>query len=131
MNGNTPYAGLPGTAQAGHRTNADLPELTSDEKRRFRRDVSRIAAHTREFLPDEYVIDASVSHSAGGPQARVAVQPPVGHPVTAGFTPDEDDFEAGEVVEDDDRREVARGLAASAALQVKQHVADSVTPTAR
>lgn len=131
MNGNTPYAGQPGTTEAGHRTAADLPELSADEKRRFRRDVSRIAARTREFLPDEYVIDASVTHSAGGPQAQVAVQPPVGHPVTAGFTPDEDDFDADDVVGDDDRQEVARGLAASAALQVKQHVADNVTPTAR
>lgn len=133
MNGNTPYAGLPGTTQAGHRTTADLPDLSSDEKRRFRQDVTRIAAHTREFLPDDYVIDASVSHGAGGPQARVAVQPPVGHPVTAGFQPDEEDFEADaeEIVGDDDRREVARGLAASAALQVKQHIGDSVTPTAR
>ena len=131
MNGNTPYGGLPGTTQAGRRTNADLPELTSDERRRFRRDVTRIAARTREFLTDEYVIDASVNHGAAGPQARVAVQPPIGHPVTAGVTPDETDFEAGEVVDDADRQEVARGLAASAALQVKQHVEDGVTPTAR
>jgi len=131
MNGNTPYAGQPGTTQAGKRTTADLPDLSTDEKRRFRRDVTAIATRTREFLPDEYAIDADVSHGAGGPQARVAVQPPVGHPVTAGFTPEEEDFDAGQVVDDEDCQEVARGLAASAALQVKQAVADNVTPTAR
>jgi len=131
MNGNTPYAGQPGTTQAGKRTSADLVELSSEEKRRFRQDVSTIAARTRDFLPDEYAIDSDISHSAGGPQARVAVQPPVGHPVTAGFTPDEEDFDAENVVDEEDVAEVARGLAASAALQVKQAVADNVTPTAR
>jgi hypothetical protein len=131
MNGNTPYAGQPGTTQAGKRANADLVELSNDEKRRFRQDVTRIAARTREYLPDEYAIDSDISHSAGGPQARVAVQPPVGHPVTAGFTPNEEDFDAENVVDEEDVGEVARGLAASAALQVKQAVADNVTPTAR
>lgn len=131
MNGNTPYAGQPGTAQAGKRTSADLPDLDPDAKRRFRQDVSRIADHTRDFLPDEYAIDADISHGAGGPEARVAVQPPVGRPVSAGFTPGEDDFEAERVVDEEDCQEVARGLAASAALQVKQAVSDNVTPTAR
>ncbi|AGN00893.1 hypothetical protein L593_04720 [Salinarchaeum sp. Harcht-Bsk1] len=131
MNGNTPYAGQPGTTQAGKRANDDLVDLSSDEKRRFRQDVTRIATRTREFLPDEYAIDADISHSAGGPQGRVAVQPPVGHPVTAGFTPNEEDFDAENVVDDEDVGEVARGLAASAALQVKQAVANNVTPTAR
>lgn len=131
MNGNTPYAGRPGTTQAGKRTSADLPDLSSDEKRRFRQDVSRIAARTREFLPDEYAIDSDISHGAGGPQARVAVQPPVGRPVSAGFTPEQDDFDADRIVDEEDAQEVARGLAASAALQVKQAVSDNVTPTAR
>lgn len=131
MNGNTPYAGQPGTTQAGKRANADLVELSHEEKRRFRQDVSSIAARTRDFLPDEYAIDADISHSAGGPQGRIAVQPPIGHPVTAGFSPNEEDFEAERVVDEEDVDEVARGLAASAALQVKQAVADNVTPTAR
>ena len=130
MNGNTPYAGLPGVTQAGQRAAADVPELTLEQKRVLQRNVTQIAARTREFLPDEYIVDADVSDGVGGPQALVAVQPPIGHPVSAGFTPD---IEAApeDVITEDDRDEVARGLAASAVLQVKQAVSNDVTPTAR
>ncbi|MFC6729760.1 DUF5811 family protein, partial [Natronoarchaeum mannanilyticum] len=69
MNGNTPYAGSPGTTQAGKRATADLPELTGEQKRALRRDVSRIADQTRAYLPDEYGVDADVSQAAGGPRA--------------------------------------------------------------
>ena len=130
MNGNTPYAGLPGVAQAGQRASADVPTLTGQQKRTLHRDVSRIAARTRELLPDEYVVDADVSNGMQGPQVTVAVRPPVGHPVSAGFSPDiEADTE--ELISPDDREEVARGLAASAAYQVKQAFSDGVKPTAR
>jgi hypothetical protein len=131
MNGNTPYAGAPGITQAGKRAVTDLPELTSDQKRALRRDVASIAARTREFLPSEYVVDSDISHGSGGPRATVAVQPPVGHPVSAGFAPDNDDLESDPLIDAEDRSEVARGLAASAALLVKQAVQDDVTPTAR
>ncbi|WP_254766826.1 DUF5811 family protein [Salinilacihabitans rarus] len=133
MNGNTPYAGLPGVTQAGQRAAADVPALSRDQKRVLHRDVSRIAARTRELLPDEYAVDSQISAGVAGPQVTVAVQPPVGHPVSAGFSPDVD--EATEITEAiidaDERDEVARGLAASAALQVKQAVSDDVKPTAR
>ncbi|MFC4247338.1 DUF5811 family protein [Natribaculum luteum] len=132
MNGNTPYAGLPGVTQAGHRTAADIPDLSRDQKRTLHRDVSRIAARTREFLPSEYVVDSEISQGVSGPQVTVAVQPPIGHPVSAGFSPE---LEVGETPEEiitaDERDEVARGLAASAALQVKQAINQGVTPTAR
>lgn len=131
MNGNTPYAGLPGSTQAGKRASADVPELTAEQKRRLRADVSRIAALTREFLPDEYVVDGDISQGVGGPQATVAVQPPVGNPISAGFTPDVDEFDDDDLIDPEDQAEVARGLAASAALQVKHAISDSVTPTAR
>ena len=131
MNGNTPYAGTPGITQAGRRATADLPDLTADQKRALRQNVARIAAQTREFLPDEYLVDADVTHGASGPQARIAVQPPIGHPVSAGFAPEDDDFEEDPLIDDEDRSEVARGLAASAALQVKQAIQSDVTPTAR
>ena len=130
MNGNTPYAGLPGVTQAGRRTAADVPALTGDQRRTLRRDVSRIAARTREFLPDEYVVDAEISTGIAGPQVTVAVRPPIGHPVSAGFSPTLED-DPDELIGADDRDEVARGLAASAALQVKLAVGDDVTPTAR
>ncbi|RZV11687.1 DUF5811 family protein [Natrinema hispanicum] len=132
MNGNTPYAGLPGETGAGQRAAADVPDLSSAQKRLLHRDVSRIASRTREFLPNEYVVDADVSSGMTGPQVTVAVRPPVGHAVSAGFTPDlEDAVAAEEVITADERDEVARGLAASAALQVKQAVNDSVRPTGK
>ncbi|ELY92816.1 hypothetical protein C483_06702 [Natrialba hulunbeirensis JCM 10989] len=130
MNGNTPYAGLPGETAAGQRAAADVPDLSSSQKRLLHRDVSRIAARTREFLPSEYAVDADVSTGATGPQVTVAVRPPVGHAVSAGFTPDLEDV-SEEVITSDERDEVARGLAASAALQVKQAVSDAMTPTAK
>ncbi|RQG96720.1 DUF5811 family protein [Natrarchaeobius oligotrophus] len=130
MNGNTPYAGLPGETQAGQRAAADVPELSRSQKRLLHRDVSRIAAQTREFLPDEYVVDADVTTGIAGPQVTVAVRPPVGHAVSAGFTPDLEDA-TEEIITSDERNEVARGLAASAALQVKQAVSENVTPTGK
>lgn len=131
MNGNTPYAGLPGETGAGQRAAADVPDLSSAQKRLLHRDVSRIAARTREFLPNEYIVDADVSTSLTGPQVTVAVRPPVGHPVSAGFTPDLEEAATEEVITADERDEVAQGLAASAALQVKQAVSDSVRPTGK
>ncbi|SFS42902.1 DUF5811 family protein [Halostagnicola kamekurae] len=134
MNGNTPYAGLPGVTGAGKRAAADIPEISNTQKRTLHRDVSRIAARTREFLPNEYVVDSDISQGTAGPQVTVAVRPPVGHAVSAGFTPDlETDLEdaADEVIDADERDEVARGLAASAALQVKQALSNNVKPTAR
>jgi hypothetical protein len=133
MNGNNPHAGLPGITKAGKRSQVDVPDLTPDQKRALRREVSRIAARTRDFLPDEYVVNANVANGVGGPRATVAVRPPVGQPVSADFSPDENDLTAeGYVpIDADDREEVARGLAASAALQVKRSIADDVMPTAR
>ncbi|QFU82574.1 DUF5811 family protein [Natronorubrum aibiense] len=132
MNGNTPYAGLPGETGAGQRAAADVPDLSRAQKRLLHRDVSRIAARTREFLPDEYVVDSEISSGLTGPQVTVAVRPPVGHAVSAGFTPDVDEVAAAdEVITAAERDEVARGLAASAALQVKQAISNGVTPTAK
>ncbi len=128
MNGNNPYAGVPGEVRAGRRAPADVPELSPDAKRDLRRSVAAIAARTREYLPDEYDVGSDLSAGGDGAQATVAVRPPIGHPVSAGFVPADEPEEA---ISDDDREEVARGLAATAALQVKQALGDGVTPTAR
>ncbi len=131
MNGNTPHAGLPGIAPAGKRDPADMPEITADQKRALRAEVTQIAARTRKFLPDEYVVNANVSRGVAGPRATVAVDPPIGEPVSAGFSPDLEDVDEGSPIPiDGDPDEVARGLAAGAVLQVKQSL-DDVTPTAR
>jgi hypothetical protein len=128
MNGNNPYAGAPGVVGAGQ-PSADADDLSTAEVQRLRRAVAGIVAQTRTYLPDSYAIGSELSHGSGGPQATVAVHPPVGHPVSAGLTPDADDLQSGLSAED--CTEVARGLAASAAFQVMSTVGDDLTPTAR
>jgi hypothetical protein len=127
MNGNTPYGGAPGVAEAGQ-PSTDI-ELTTDQRRAIRRAVAGIVSRTRSYLPDSYAVGSELSYGSNGPMATVAVRPPAGHPVSAGFTPDLDDIETG--LADGERDEVARGLAASAALQVMDAVGDGVKPTAR
>ena len=127
MNGNNPYAGTPGVVDAGQPSKNE--DLTPEQVQSLRRTVSGIVARTRTYLPDSYAIGSELSHGANGPLATVAVHPPVGHPVSAGFTPDDEDLGSG--LSDEDSEEVARGLAASAALQVMNAVGDDVTPTAR
>jgi hypothetical protein len=128
MNGNTPYAGLPETTEAGKRVPEDVPELTATQRRTLRADLSQITRRVREYLPDEYVVGAEVSQGQSGPEAMIAVQPPIGHPISAGFQPD---LDSEEYITENDREEVARGLAASAALQVKYAINDDIPPTAR
>ncbi|MFB6304810.1 MAG: DUF5811 family protein [Haloferacaceae archaeon] len=126
MNGNNPYAGAPGAVDAGRPTDHDF---SSDDVRALREAVTGIVSRTQTYLPDGYAVGSEVSHGARGVEATVAVQPPVGHPVSAGLAPDRDDLADG--LGDADREEVARGLAASAALQVMNAVGDDLTPTAR
>jgi hypothetical protein len=127
MNGNNPYAGAPGVLEAGQPSQEF--DLTSDELRSLRQAVAGIVTRTRTYLPNSYTVGSQLGHGSNGPTATVAVHPPVGHPVSAGFTPDDADLETG--LSQDDRDEVARGLAASAALQVMNAVGDELTPTAR
>lgn len=128
MNGNNPYAGSPGVVDAG-RPSDDEP-LTTEQARTLKRAVAAIVSRTQSYLPDSYAVGSELSTGANGPQVTVAVHPPVGHPVSAGFSPDFDDLEAG--LTDEDRDEVARGLAASAAVQVMNVVdGGNVTSTAR
>ncbi|MFC6824058.1 DUF5811 family protein [Halopelagius fulvigenes] len=126
MNGNNPYAGSPGVVDAGRPSEDDL---STEQVRTLREAVAGIVSRTQSYLPEGYAIGSELSYGSNGPQATVAVHPPVGRPVSAGFTPDENDLESG--LTDDDRDEVARGLAASAAFQVMNAVGDELTPTAR
>lgn len=127
MNGNNPYAGSPDVVNAGQP--AEDIDLTPEQRRALREAVAGIVDLTQSYLPDGYAVGSEVSSGVNGLQATVAVQPPVGHPVSAGFSPDLEDLESG--LEEEDRTEVARGLAASAALQVMDNVGDDLTPTAR
>jgi len=122
MNANTPYAGQPGEETT------DGVDLSTAQRRTLEARVSNVAARTRDFLPDEYIVGGSVGTGSEGVRVTVSVRPPVGNPVSAGFDPD---LNADEPIPEEDVAEVARGLAASAALQVKRAMGDDITQTAR
>lgn len=127
MNGNNPYAGAPGVVDAGQPSRD--AELSVAQKRALRQAVAKVVARTQSYLPEGYAVGSELSYGSNGPEATVAVQPPAGHPVSAGFAPDLEELEAG--LEETDHNEVAQGLAASAAFQVMNAVGDELEPTAR
>jgi hypothetical protein len=101
-------------------------ELSAEQRRHLRRDLSSVAARTRELLPGEFVVGSELSSDANGPRATVAVRPPVGAPVSATCP-----LDSGVAIDEDEREDIAVGLAASAALQVKESVNSGPKPTAR
>ncbi|MFC6837781.1 DUF5811 family protein [Halomarina ordinaria] len=111
MHGNTPYA--------GRSTDADV-DLTPEQVATFRTDLTAMTAYARTLLPDEFVVGSELRDGSDGPEATLAVQPPVGHVVSAGVTAD---------ATEEERAALVHELAAGAAVQVKQAV-DDVTPTA-
>lgn len=127
MNWNDSYGGpdaADGTAGTGGGSGV--------ENRALRSNAKSVATQVRHLLPAEYDVTGDVTESQNGPQAFVAIQPPVGPAITAGFGVGEySGGETGPHIPDDERDEVASGLAARAALQVKQAVGDAITPTAR
>lgn len=118
MHGNSPHVGMEPT---------DV-DITTTQRRALQTSISQIAAETRKYLPDEYVVGSDITQGMGGIQVTVAVQPPVGNPVSAGFTPEFDGVADEDLIPIEDREEVARGLAASAALQMKHALGDDVPP---
>jgi hypothetical protein len=125
MNGNYTGTGGPPVG-GGQSTNAE--ELSVGQRDALRHAVAGIVAETQSYLPEGYQVGSELT-SGSGATATVAVNPPAGHPVTAGYSPDPDDLETG--LDDDTQREVAQGLAASAVMQVMDAVGDGITPTAR
>jgi hypothetical protein len=117
MHGNYPYVGDDGASASPG--SVDPPELDRDQRQQLRDGLSGIVDRTRRFLPDEYVVDSRLAADDDGVYAAVAVEPPIGNAVSARFAPElgEDDAEAA--LADTDRDELARNLAASAALQAK------------
>jgi hypothetical protein len=112
MYGNAPFG-----------ADADDEALTGEQRDALRRDITAIAARTRELLPGEYVVGAQIAEGAGGPRGRVAVQSPRGGMVTADYTP------KGDVaISEEERDELVRGLAASAALE-EMRAGDGNEPT--
>lgn len=130
MNGNTPYAGMPGVQPVGDSFD-DGAALTSEEKRRLRRELARVADQVRTYLPDEFVVGSELSNGLNGIEATVAVHPPVGDAVSAGFRPPSDGSADEEFLDESTRIEVARGLAASAVFQARLALAEDLPPTAQ
>ena len=94
--------------------------VTPERRRALRRELVDVATSTRELLPDEFVVGGEISGDPDALQATVAVQPPAGSVVSAGFDPDGDA----------DATALARDLAASAFLEARHAVPD-VDRTAR
>lgn len=101
-------------------------ELTPEQRENLREGLSRVASRTRDLLPGEFVVGSEIVHSSSGPRATIAVQPPVGHVVSADYTP-EGDID----ISPEERNDIATGLAASAALQVKDAMGDEDRPAAK
>lgn len=115
MYGNTPFGD----------ESSDL-ELSTEQRKHLRQELSTVAARTRELLPGEFVVGSELMNGSNGPQATVAVQPPVGGIVSANCPLDEE-LHIGE----DQQADLAVGLAASAVLQVKQAQQGNDSPVAR
>ncbi|MFB6182923.1 MAG: DUF5811 family protein [Haloarculaceae archaeon] len=113
------------TSFAGEETDV---QLTGKQRRALQRELSSVAARTRELLPSEFVVGSEITVGTDGPEATVAVRPPVGSVVSAGYSPEAADDVA---IDEQERDDIARGLAASAALQVKRSMPDDDSPTAR
>ena len=130
MTGNTPYAGQPTDTDAG-RLRSDVPTSRPSSAGRSGGAQTSIAARTREYLPDEYVVGSQIRAGAGGPQVTVAVRRRSATPSARGSRTRRRPRGGRGTHPDEERDEVARGLAASAALQVKQALSDADVPVAR
>lgn len=91
-------------------------EPTGADRRALRRELAAVTADARALLPDGYVVGSEIVRADGGLRGTVAVQPPAGSVVSAGFAAGEAD-------------ELARELVAGAALEAKRST--GVSRTAR
>lgn len=109
---------------------ADATEvtLTPEQRQQLRTDLAGVAARTRELLPGEFVVGSEISNGQSGPRATIAVRPPIGSVVSADYTPEDADDAA---ISEDERDDLAQGIAASAALQMKQAMGGETSPTAQ
>ena len=102
-------------------------QLVPRQQRALVEEVASITATTREYLPDDFSVHGEVSP---GPRVALEVHPPIGPPISAGVSPEIAEGEVG-AFSADEREELARRLAASAAVQLRQMVGDSLSPPAR
>jgi len=87
----------------------DVPELTSEQRRQLRTRGTAVAARARELLPEGFVVGSELVEGHDGVRATVAVRPPSGTVVSAGF--------ALADAEDAGNDDLARQIAAGAALE--------------
>jgi hypothetical protein len=107
MHGNSPHAGP-----------ADA-EPSPERRRALRRELADVAASTRSLLSDEFVVGAELSGRAEGLQATVAVRPPAGSVVSAGFEPGGAEASV---------QSLARDLAAGAVVEAKRAAREGPRP---
>lgn len=98
----------------------DPIELTAEQRKLLRRDGAAVAARARELLPDGFVVGSELVDGPAGIRATVAVRPPGGSVVSAGFS----------IEEDADPASLAHRIAAGAALEAK-NTPSGRAPTAR
>ena len=101
--------------------------LSAEQRQLLRRDLSDLAARMRDVLPSEFVVGSEITSDDSGPQATIAVQPPMGAVVSANFTPEGGDAR----IDDEELDDIVHSLAASAALQVKNAMGDNAAPVAQ
>lgn len=105
---------------------ASVPELSPEQRKSLRQELSTVAARTRELLPSEFVVGSELMDGSNGPRATVAVQPPIGGIISANCALDDE-----LTIDETECQDLAVGLAASAALQVKQAQNGQESPVAR
>ena len=106
----------------------DPVELTPEQRTSVQNGVSAVVARTREYLTDEYVVGSELSES--GLEAMIAVQPPIGNPVSASLQT-ELGGDGPTIIDSDEQAEIAKGLAASAAHQMMLALGEEFEAAAR
>lgn len=94
MNGNTPYAGAPGTLQAGQQIQQRDFTPTIEQVIDVRHDIKRVADGIRKHLPEGFQVSTLVdSHPQQGPVAQVFIIFPFGGQMGATLPLTEEMFE--------------------------------------
>lgn len=119
---------LPPVEGPWHETEPGDPQPA--RQRALVEEVDSITAATRQYLPNSFQVHGEVTAGRSGPLVSLEVKPPIGPPVSAGLTPELVD-EEHVAFSPDEREELARKLAASAAVQLRTLLGSSVNPPAR
>lgn len=90
-------------------------ELEPEERRALRNDLAAVTSEARALLPDGYMVGGEIVDGADGPAGTVAVRPPVGAVVSVDLS-------------DGTTAELARHLAAAAALETKRNTGTGDLP---